>query len=176
MTRVAKKIHFPVTRLAELASRPGGVTRTTALEEAAKSVQSMLDIGLETTNIAMASIEAIAYSAKNGRLEPNDMQNILRQADHIVTMAATFGFGGLEEASKSLCDVADGLITRGLCEAAPVIVHVQSMRLMMPGGAELGEAQVAYILAELAKVRQHYEFARLSAGAPSETDPPEMAG
>ena len=176
MTRVAKKIHFPVTRLAELAARPGGVTRTTALEEAAKSVQSMLDIGLETTNYAMTSIEAIAYAAKNGRLEPHDMQNILRQADHIVTMAATFGFAGLEEASKSLCDVADGLITRGLCDAAPVIVHVQSMRLMMPGGAELGEAQVAYILAELAKVRQHYEFARLSAGAPSETDPPEMAG
>jgi|HubBroStandDraft_6_1064221.scaffolds.fasta_scaffold1094985_1 hypothetical protein len=176
MTRVAKKIHFPTTRLAELAARPGGVTRTTALEAAAKSVQSMLDIGLETTNYAMTSIEAIAYSAKNGRLEPDDMQNVLRQADHIVTMAATFGFAGLEEASKSLCDVTDGLICRGMLDAAPVIVHVQSMRLMMPGGAELGEVEVGYILAELAKVRLHYEFARLSVGAPADIDPPEMPG
>ena len=72
--------------------------------------------------------------------------------------------------------MADGLITRGLSEAAPVIVHVQSMRLMMPGGAELGETQVAYILAELAKVRMHYEFARLSVGAPADIDPPEIAG
>jgi hypothetical protein len=176
MTRVAKKIHFPTTRLAELAARPGGVTRTTALEEAAKSVQSMLDIGLETTNYAMTSIEAIAYAAKNGRLETEGMQNVLRQADHIVTMAATFGFAGLEEAAKSLCDVADGLLSRGLSDAAPVIVHVQSMRLMMPGGAELGEAEVAYILAELAKVRLHYEFARLSVGAPVDIDPPGIAG
>ena len=152
------------------------MTRTTALEEAAKSVQSMLDIGLETTSYAMASIEAIAYSAKNGRLETEDLRNILRQADHIVTMAATFGFAGLEEASKSLCDVADGLLSRGLTDAAPVIVHVQSMRLMMPGGAELGEAEVAYILAELAKVRQHYQFVRLSVGTSADTDPPEITG
>jgi hypothetical protein len=176
MTRVAKKIHFPVTRLAELAARPGGVTRTTALEEATKSVQSMLDIGLETTNYAMTSIEAIAYSAKNGRLTTEDMQNILRQADHIVTMAATFGFAGLEEASKSLCDVTDGLISRGMLDAAPVIVHVQSMRLMMPGGAELSEDEVARILAELTKVRLHYEFVRLSVGIPAEMGPPEIAG
>jgi hypothetical protein len=176
MTRVAKKIHFPVTRLAELAARPGGVTRTTALEEATKSVQSMLDIGLETTNYAMASIEAIAYSAKNGRLEIADMQNVLRQADHIVTMAATFGFAGLEESAKSLCDVTDGLISRGMPDAAPVIVHVQSMRLMMPGGAELSADEVAYVLAELAKVRLHYAFVRLSVGAAAETDPPEMTG
>jgi hypothetical protein len=175
MTRVAKKIHFPVTRLAELAARPGGVTRTTALEEATKSVQNMLDIGLETTNHAMASIEAIAYSAKNGRLATEDIQNILRQADHIVTMAATFGFAGLEEASKSLCDVADGLMSRGLPDAAPVIVHVQSMRLMMPGGAELSEDEVAHILAELTKVRLHYEFVRLSVGVPADIDPPEIA-
>ncbi len=175
MTRVAKKIHFPVTRLAELAARPGGVTRTTALEEATKSVQSMLDIGLETTNHAMASIEAIAYSARNGRLPAEDMQNILRQADHIVTMAATFGFAGLEEASKSLCDVTDGLISREMPDAAPIIVHVQSMRLMMPGGAELGEVEVAHILGELAKVRQHYDFVRLSVGAGADTDPPEIA-
>jgi hypothetical protein len=175
MTRVAKKIHFPTTRLAELAARPGGVTRTTALEEAAKSVQSMLDIGLETTHHALTSIETIAYSAKNGELQPGDMQNILRQADHIVTMAATFNFAGLEEAAKSLCDVADGLISRGMSDAAPVIVHVQSMRLMMPGGAGLSEDAVAHILGELARVRQHYEFVRLSVGAPAETDPPEIA-
>ena len=174
MTRVAKKIHFPVTRLAELAARPGGVTRTTALEEAAKSVQSMLDIGLETTNHALTSIETIAYSAKNGRLESDDMQSILRQADHIVTMAATFGFDGLEEASKSLCDVTYGLISRGMPDAAPVVVHVQSMRLMMPGGPELSEEAVAHILGELAKVRQHYEFVRLSVGAPADIDPPEI--
>ncbi|MGD0145159.1 MAG: hypothetical protein ABSC92_18565 [Rhizomicrobium sp.] len=176
MTRVAKKIHFPTTRLAELVARPGGITPSTALEEAMKSVQSMLDVGLETTSAAMAAIEKIAYSAKNGRLEPNDMQGILRQADHIVTMAATFGFAGLEEASKSLCDVTDGLLSRGMPDAAPIIVHVQSMRLMIPGGIELGAEEIERILTELAKVRLHYEFARLSAGVPAETDPPEIAG
>jgi hypothetical protein len=176
MTRVAKKIHFPTTRLAELAARPGGISQSRALEEATKSVQTLLDVGLETTHHAMAAIENIAYSAQNGRLALDGMQNILRQADHIVTMAATFGFAGLEEASKSLCDVTDGLISRGLPDSAPIVVHVQAMRLMVPGGVQLGEEEVSRILAELAKVRLHYEFARLSAGAPVNTDPPEIAG
>jgi hypothetical protein len=61
-------------------------------------------------------------------------------------------------------------------DAAPIIVHVQSMRLMMPGGPVVGEDEIAKILAELTKVRLHYDFVRLSAGAPTETDPPEIAG
>jgi hypothetical protein len=174
MTRVSKMIHFPKTRLAELAERHGGMTRSHALEEATKGVQGMLDVGLDMIRQAMAAIEATIYSAKQGRLDHAAMQGLLRQADQIVTMAATFAYATLEEASKSLCDVADGLVARGMTDAAPIIVHVQAMRLMIPGSANLAEGEVALILAELARVRDHYRFVRLSSGAPADLEPSEI--
>ena len=173
MTHATKMIHFPKTHLAELAERHGGTTRSHALEEATKGIQCMFDIGLEMINHAMAAIEAAIYSAEQGRLDRAAMVDLLRQADQIVTMAATFEYAPLEEASKSLCDVVDGLLARGLTDAAPVLVHVQAMRLMIPGSAKFADSEVALILAELARVRNHYHFARLSSGA--QADPCEIA-
>jgi chemotaxis protein histidine kinase CheA len=175
MTSVAKKIHFPTTRLAELAARSGGITRDLAVEEAAKSVQNLLGVGLETIETSTRTIETIAYAAKDGKLCEADLKAILRDADHIVTMAATFGFSTLEEIGKCLCDVVDGLISRGLDHAAPVVVHVQAMRLAAPKAPELGEKETVQVLAELARVRDFYEFVPLSAAAPSSVNPPELA-
>ena len=90
MTHATKMIHFPKTHLAELAERHGGTTRSHALEEATKGVQCMLDIGLEMINRAMVAIETTIYSAKEGLLDRPAMADLLRQADQIVTMAATF--------------------------------------------------------------------------------------
>ena len=171
MTKVAKKIYFPTTRLAELAARPGGLTRSQALEEATKGIQSLLELGIQTVNKALITIEKVAYSAKGDTLTPEQMLEILREADQIVTMAATFEFAGLEEAAKSLCDIADGLLSNHLPDAAPVLVHVQAMRLMSPGSPELPEEASQHILGELAKVRVKYQFERLSADAPTETGP-----
>jgi hypothetical protein len=171
MTHATKMIHFPKTHLAELAERHGGTTRSHALEEATKGVQCMLDIGLEMINHAMVAIEATIYSAKEGLLDRPAMVDLLRQADQIVTMAATFEYATLEEAAKSLCDVVDGLLARGLTDAAPVLVHVQAMRFMIPGSAKFGQGEVTLILAELARVRDHYQFTRLSSGTEADIDP-----
>ncbi len=176
MTRVAKKIHFPTTRLTELAARSGGVSRDQALEEAKNNVQESLDLGIETIENSIKAIEAIVYKAKSGRLPQSDLVVILREADHVVTMAGTFGFGTLEEVVKCLCDVTDGLLSHGLADAAPIIVHVQAMRLAAPGGVvTLGEKEAARILAELAKVRSHYQFASLAADVPADVGPPGLA-
>lgn len=170
------KIHFPVTRLAELAARSGGITRDIALEEAGKCVQNLLGAGLETIEAATKSIETIAYGAKNGQLSAGEIKSILRSSDHIVTMAATFGFATLEEIGKCLCDVADGLLSRGLTHAAPIVVHVQAMRLAAPKASELGESETVHVLAELARVRDYYQFVPLSAAAPAAgLSPPEIA-
>ena len=55
----------------------------------------MLDIGLEMINHAMVAIEATIYSAKEGLLDRPAMVDLLRQADQIVTMAATFEYATL---------------------------------------------------------------------------------
>jgi hypothetical protein len=175
MKRTAKMIHFPTTRLTELAARSGGITRDQAVEEAKKSVESLRDLALETIEAAIRAIEAIAYSAKRNWMSQADMKEILTQSDHVVTMAATFGFDALECAVKSLCDVTDGLITRESTEAAPIIVHVQTMRLLAPGSAALNDEQSQYLMSELSKVREHFHFAPLAVGKKADTSPPEMA-
>jgi hypothetical protein len=161
--------------LTELAARSGGITRENAVDAARASVESLRDLALETIEAAIRAIEAVAYGAKRGALPPEDMKEILMQADHVVTMTATFGLETLECAAKSLCDVADGLMARGAGDAAPILVHVQTLRLLSPGAAPLDEEQTRYLLSELTRVREHFHFAPLSAPAKPEAAPPEAA-
>lgn len=171
MAGVAKKVHFPKTRLSELAARNGGVTRDRAVEEALKSIDNLRDHAVTTIESATQAIEGIAYSAKGGRIAAEDMQKILRDADCIVTMAATFGMKALENVAKSLCDVTAGMIGNNMGDAAPIAVHVQAIRLAAPSKAELGEAEAGHVLGELTKVRMHYGFASLAQDAPADAVP-----
>jgi hypothetical protein len=171
MTRAMKMIHFPVTRLTELVSRNGGIMRDNAVEEAKKNIESLRDLALEAIEGALAAIEQTIYASRRKHLSPAETKDILAQADHIVTMCATFELGTLESAAKSLCDVADGLLTRGTNEAAPIIVHVQTMRLLAPGSAPLDAEQTQFLLAELARVAAHFQFAPLSPTTKTATGP-----
>jgi chemotaxis protein histidine kinase CheA len=175
MARIAKKIHFPKTRLSELAARSGGVTRERAVEEALKSIDNLRDHAVTTINDATATIETILGTAKNGRVSPDDMRKILRQADSIITMAGTFGMAALENIAKSLCDIADGLLNRETQDAAPILVHVQAIRLAAPNKPEIDAAAASHILGELAKVRTHYGFESLAVTVPAEIGPPALA-
>ena len=172
MTRVAKKVHFPKTRLSELVARSGGVARDRAVDNALKNIDMLRDHAVTTIESATADIEAILQTARNGRIAPESMRNVLRGADSIVTMAATFGMTTLENIGKSLCDIADGLLGHDMTDAAPIRVHVQAIRLAAPGKPELGDAQASHILSELMKVRAHYGFESLAANVPAEIGPP----
>jgi hypothetical protein len=175
MTRASKIIHFPTTRLTELVSRGGGITRELAVEEAKKSVEDLRDLALETIEQAIGAIEAIAYSAKRNRMDKVDMKEVLIKADHLVTITATFGLRALEDVLKSLCDVTDGLLALSSNDAAPIVVHVQAMRLLAPDSPPLDTEQSKRVLAELSKVREHFHFAPLTISGQSNCGPPEIA-
>jgi hypothetical protein len=175
MTRSAKTIHFPTTRLTELVARGGGKTREQAVEEAKKSIEGLRDLAFETIENTLRAIETIAYGAKHAQLSGADMKEILSLADRVVTMSATFDQNVLEGVVKSLCDVTDGLLSRGSTDAAPILVHVQAMRLMAPGSAVLTAEQSQHVLAELTKVRAHFHFAPLSVGVESGIGPSAIA-
>jgi hypothetical protein len=172
MARVSKKIHFPTTRFSELASRSGGVTRDKAVDEAMKSIDNLRDHAVSTIEISTASIQTIVDSAKGGRIEKDAMIKILREADNIVTMAGTFGMATLENIGKSLCDIADGLLSHEMHDVAPVMVHIQAIRLAAPGKPELGEPEASHILGQLSKVRTHYKFETLATPVSDEIGPP----
>ena len=110
----------------------------------------------------MGAIEAIMAGTDRKTLQAGDMRKILQLADQIVTLAGTFGYTTLDRVMRSMCDVTDGLLQAHLSDAAPIMVHVQSMRLMAPGSTALTPQETVKVLGELAKILKHYNFGSLA--------------
>jgi hypothetical protein len=153
---------FPETKLAKLAARPGGLMRDIAIENALKSIEAMRGEGDDAIRREMDEIDKIMAGLQKYRMPADQMKMVLHRADLIVTLAATFGYEPLARCMRSLCDVADGLLTNGLEDGAPIAVHVRSMRLLAPGSAALSPPQVEVVLGELAKLLTHYDFSPIS--------------
>jgi len=170
------KTSFPRTRLSQLAARSGGIGRDQAVESAMQSVESLRGEGDETIARFAAEIETIVNGARGGRLAADQMQTILQYSDQIVTLAGTFDYESLAKVMRSLCDVTDGMLGAGLQDFAPIAVHVQSMRLVVPGGTALSPEQVETVLAELAKVLAHYNFGSIAGNSPAAGEDESFAG
>jgi hypothetical protein len=155
------KVHFPNLPLQEAVARSGGITRENAVEAALENVRAISAEGDATIEAAIQTLEAIVGAAVKGQLGPDQLRAVLELADQIVNMAGTFHYEILDQASRSLCDIADGLLREGRSEAAPVAVHVRAMRLFSPLGAAPPAEAGKHILAELAKVAAFYNFAPL---------------
>jgi hypothetical protein len=156
-------IHFPTTRFAELAARGGGITRTAAVDGALKGIESSRAESDGMIAKSIAAIETIVYAPHVGNsLSGDEMRDILRYADQIVTLAGMFSYGQLDAAARSLCDLTDGLLNAGLFEAAPVSVHVRALRLMAPGAAALESDEADRIFTGLRKVLAHFQISSLS--------------
>jgi hypothetical protein len=156
---------FPETRLAKLAARPGGLMRDIAIENAMQAVEAMRGEGDEAIRHEMDAIDKVMTGIQNNKIPAAAMKQILHHADLIVTFSATFGYEALARCMRSLCDVADGLLNGGLEDAAPIAVHVRSMRLLAPGSATLSAQQAEVVLGELAKILTHYDFTPISGQA-----------
>jgi hypothetical protein len=156
------KVHFPTLPLQVAVARTGGITRENAVEAALENLRAISgegDASIEST------IEALESLVKSGgaRLSAEQLRAVLDHADQIVTMAGTFAYDALDRASRSLCDIADGLLREGRGDAAPVAVHVRAMRLFSPLGTPPQPAESERILAELGKVTAYYNFKPLGA-------------
>lgn len=162
MSRKPRKTFFPKTRLSELAARPGGIPRDLAIEGAVEAIQELRGESDKMIGLLIGAIEELVYAAKNKQMSEEDMFQVLRHADQIVTLAGTFGYQFLDVAVRSLCDVTDGLIRAKLRDVAPIAVHIQSMRLLGPGVNALTPDQAGKVLAELAKILTHYKFGSLA--------------
>ena len=161
-----KRFHFPKTRFVELATRQGGVTRDMAVGGALKNIESARAESDEMMLKSIAAIEEIAYapSALKG-LGAEDMRAVLRLADQIVTLAGMFCYDNLDTATRSLCDLVDGMLNSGVSDAPPVIVHAKALRLLAPGSPPVSDTEVQKVLTGLEKVLSHYHFEPLSNAA-----------
>lgn len=155
--------HFPKTRLSELVGRLGGIKRDEAVAAAKQQLESMRGKADEVVLTSLASLEAIVYSpAKGNAYSPQQMRSILELGDQIVTLAGTFGYEALDKASRSLCDVTDGLSRAERDDMASIQVHMRALRLMAPGAAALSKENTDKVLAELSKILTHYGFKGIS--------------
>jgi hypothetical protein len=150
------KVHFPLLPLQDAITLPGGITRDCAVaaaQENLRAINGEVDMGIES---AIQALEVIVGSAVEGCLAPDQLRAVLDQADQVVNIAGTFGYETLDQASRGLCDIADGLLREGRNVLAPVAVHVRAMRLFSPLRAALPAEDAARILAELHRVAAHY--------------------
>lgn len=160
MNKKPAKVHFPRTRLSMLVARSGGISQSAALDSAQKNVDEMRDEGDTIIRRAIAEIGDLAIRPQSpGTFTDAELTDVLNLADQIVTVAETFAYASLNTIAKSLCDLADGFLAAGIRDRAPVIVHVQALTMMAPGGAPISDKQFEIILNELSKVRKHFGIA-----------------
>jgi len=153
------KLHFPNMRLTTLVARSGGISYSTAMENARQRIETLRAEGDKILETVVGEINAIldAKAAAHDLTEA-EMSALLLRADQIVTLSETFGYETLGTVSRSLCDMVDGLMRSGHHDVAPVRVHVQAMDMVMPWSAPLSEAEFDLVLGELAKVRRKFDI------------------
>jgi hypothetical protein len=158
--------HFPKTRLSELIGRLGGISREDAVEKAKIELESMRGKSDEVILESVAALEEIILHPETGNAySRKQMVEILQLADQIVTLAGTFGYVALDKATRSLCDVTDGLLRAKRNDIASIHVHIRAIRMVVPGAAPLPPEIVEQLLSELAKILAHYGFKGLSDAA-----------
>jgi hypothetical protein len=161
--------HFPKSRLSLLIGRLGGISREEAVEAATKELQDMRP---ESDNAILSSIvqleNIVTGTTKHGDTVP--IGELLPLCDQIVTLAGTFGYGALDKAARSLCDLLDGPLNPDKSTLASIRVHVQTMRLFAPGAEQLGEKQIEDMLFELARLLDHHGCATKADGGDCDDD------
>lgn len=163
---MAALTHFPKLRISELVGRFGGVSRDDAIAQAKKELEAMRGESDAVIEASIKALEKIVYApAERDRYSNAQLKQILMLCDQIVTLAGTFEYGALDQTTRSLCDVADGLLRTQRADIASIHVHMRAMQMVNPKAPPLGEEQVAVMLAELRKILAHHGFDQLSASA-----------
>lgn len=163
---MAALTHFPKIRITELVGRFGGISRQDAIDQARKELAGMRAESDDVIEGSIKALEAVVFTpAERSRYSDAQLVEILKLCDQIVTLAGTFEYSALDQTTRSLCDIADGLLRTKRPDVASIVVHMRAMRMVNPKAPPLGEEQVQTMLAELRKILAHHGFDQLSASA-----------
>ena len=139
--------HFPKSRLSELFDRFGGLSREEAVDAATRELEVMRPESDKAIVSAVTQMEGIVLIGGDTL-----MKDLLPLCDQLVTLAGTFGYAALDKAARSLCDLIDGLQAREKEDLASIRVHIQTLRMLAPGGRPLSDAHTSVMLAELQRL------------------------
>lgn len=135
-------------RLVSLIGAAGGMTVVSALRAAEANNETLRAGALDAVDAILADLEGLTARA------PEDatawLDRVYALSSSLLDVAGPFGLADMCKAAYSLCDLADRQKRAGLCEAAPVQVHVASLKLLRQ--LDQPPAARALILAGLEKL------------------------
>lgn len=153
--------HFPRLALADIVNGFGGIGRDEAILAANEQLESMRGDATRMIEESLSAIEVLCAAPQAGSAySAAQLSQMLVRCDQIVTLAGTFGYKALDDATRYLCDLADGLLRSGTCDVASVTVHVRTMRLLAPGSPPLAAGHQDRVLSELGRILAHHGYPR----------------
>ncbi|HUO98633.1 MAG TPA: hypothetical protein VMU01_08180 [Rhizomicrobium sp.] len=148
-------------RLGQLLRTPGGIARGEAVAAAGTAVETLRAEYVNAIPGEIGALESIVMASGRRQIPVSQLKAMLDRAGRLLTLSGTFGFDLLDEVVKRFCDLVVGMIEKDIGDAAPVDVHLRAMRLVCPGGPELGENEADHMLSGLERVHTHYGIQRL---------------
>jgi hypothetical protein len=163
--------HFPKNRLTEMVARFGGLSRDDAVAAASKELETMRGEADQVIDVSVAQLEkTVAGCVRDRKCGPDTIKELLPLCDQIVTLSGTYEYRPLNKATRSLCDLLDGLLRSGKTDIASILVHVQTIRMMAPRAAPMPVEQVDMMMMELAKLLAHHHIAGLEASTSQDSE------
>lgn len=146
------KITYAKNSLRDALSSASPILAQTAVAQAEKMLAAIEDQCLAQLDALLAEFPAEA--AKDAGAATTQMRAAYDTARRMIGIGTAARFPALDVAAKSLCEVADGMMTRGQSDWEPVRVHIDTMRLLRQ--PQLPEAAVGQVLAGLDAVRSRF--------------------
>lgn len=154
-------------RLGQKLRMTGGVSREAAMAAAGQNVESLRESFVAAIPDEIAALEEILHQSGRQHIDKQTLDAMLCRADQMLTLSGTFGFDQLDEVIKRFCDLAIGMMEKDIDKLAPVEVHLHAMRLVCPGGAEVGKEEASHMLKSLERVHAHLGIKRLDGSTPA---------
>jgi hypothetical protein len=144
-------IRRPPNRLAKLIHMPGGPTVAQALAEADERLSAIAEAGRTELLRLLASIQALGKALGPS---PNEGQidAVYGLCDEVLSIAAVAGSPDFGPAALSLCELLDGLKSRGLWNATAVQVHLDGLQLLADPSVAHSPAQTQAVVDGLRRV------------------------
>ena len=153
--------HFPRLSLADTINGFGGVSRDEAVQAATEQLETLRGDADQAIEESLSAIEQLCATPQAGSAySAAQLSGMLVRCDQIVTLAGTFGYRALDDATRYLCDLADGLLRSGTSDVPSVTVHVRAMRLLAPGSPPLAPGHQEKVLSELGRILAHHGYPR----------------
>lgn len=122
------KITYAKNKLGEALRDASPILAQTAIRDAEKMLAAIENDCLVQLDARLAEFATEAASTPEGRTE--QIRAAYNTARSMIGVGTAARFPAIDAAAKSLCDVADGLLVRGLTDWAAIRAHLDTMRLL----------------------------------------------